>query len=269
MKALLIALALTLALPAAAQAQSRRAAALAQDARAAFSEGRYEDAAALLLQAYEDYPEPNFIWNTARAYEQAGQFDKAEGYYRQFASLKVEGEDRAAVEDKLARYDGRRAIPVMLRQAQDRAEIGALRQRLQALPAAPAAPPPVIVETSSPSLVWWGGWTATGLGAACLLGAGILHVASLDTVDEYHQTAAAGTERAKYDALKDTLQARVAGSQLLLGSGLLLTLAGGGLLAWELFWSGDEGPAVQPLDAARPGLRLQLSPTGAALSGEF
>lgn len=265
-----------------AQAQSRRAIKLVEEAREAFSQGKHEQAAELLLEAYELYPNANFIWNVARAYEQAQQFNKAEGYFRRFAALEISEEDQAAVKDKLLRYDALQAMPDTLRAAQDEAKISTLRLAWEKEQQKPAPAPAPVVQSSSPSLTWWGGWTLTGLGSACLLTAGGLHLASLDTVEQYHQVAAQGTDLPQYNALRDTLQSRVTASRYLLGAGLLMTLAGGGLLAWEI-WGQDDAeapppaqtdpgqPRVNALDAqsAAPRLQLRLAPGAALLEGRF
>jgi transketolase N-terminal domain/subunit len=79
------------------------------------------------------------------------------------------------------------------------------------------------------------GWASDGLGVACLGTAFTLHLASIGTVEEYNATAAAGRDRAKYDAFKDTLNARVVASEVFLVSGLLLAGGGAALLYFEYF----------------------------------
>ncbi len=250
-----------------AHAQNPRALNLAGQARTAFAEERYEAAAELLLEAYKIWPNVNFIWNTARAYEQAGKFEIAEGYYRRFAALDdIPAEDQAAARTKLARYNARRRLPALLRGAQDQARIEALQQELARRPL-DTSPTPVVVQEEGPDLLWWSGWTCTGLGVLSLGAAATLQLASVDTVDAYHRAASSGSNRAEYNALQDTLQTRVVTSQVLLGSGLLLTTVGAGLLSWDL-WFSEESQAPSDSDPIS-GLQLNLTPTGATLSGQF
>ena len=66
------AMSVSLTLGATANAQSKRdAVRWAEEARTAYEEGRYEDAAELLEKAFEVVQEPSLIWNTARAYKMA------------------------------------------------------------------------------------------------------------------------------------------------------------------------------------------------------
>lgn len=263
--------ALTLALVAAltlaavpAQAQNRKtqeAISLAGQAREAFTEERYEDAASLLERAYELVPEPNFLWNIARAYELSGQYDLAESYYARFSQLEVEETERMAALERMARFAASRDLPSRVRAAQDGAEVASLRRanaRLTSELARAASKEP---SSQGVALDPWvlGGWGAAGLGVLSLGTAFTLHLASIGTVERYNEAAATGNAP-RYDALQDTLEARVVTSQVFLGVGLALTALGGTLLYLEYFHQ-DESPA----DAGALRLEPAIGPDGAGV----
>ncbi len=251
MSALLVCALLLGALPQAALAQNKKALALADDARAAFKEQRYDEAAELLLQAYKLHPEPNFLWNAARAYELGGRYDDAVGFYLRYATLDLSDDDRAQAQDKLARISAQRDLFPTLRAAQDEAHLKTLREHPpQGDAPAPAPVQPVAVDDTD--WFFWGGVSATGLGALMLGTVGVLQLASIDTVEQYHE-AAQGGDQGRYDALRDTLNVRVSASQFLLVGGLILTVGGGALLAWDLWLSPDEEAGVWLAPVAAPG----------------
>ncbi len=52
-----------------------------------FQAKEYEEAGALFEQAYEVSPEPNYLFNIGRVYEQAGNLEKAVEFYGRFVKL--------------------------------------------------------------------------------------------------------------------------------------------------------------------------------------
>ncbi len=54
------------------------------EAIVAFKAGRYEEAAALFEKAYQTSPEPNYLFNIGRVYEESGKFSKAIEFYERF-----------------------------------------------------------------------------------------------------------------------------------------------------------------------------------------
>ncbi len=226
-----------------AQAQTRvqrQAAEVAGRAREAFSEERYEEAAQLLQDAYNIFPEPNFIWNQARAWELAGRFTEAEDAYLRFANLDVGDEERAAALDRAARFRAAVQLPRLVRDAQQGAELDVLRKSVKSLRES-GAQAQTAEPSGGPDLLELGGWGLTGLGVLAFGAAGTLHLASIGTVEEYQDAAARG-ETNKYNALKDTLNTRVTTSQVLLGGGTLL-LAGGATLLYLTYFHDDAPPA--------------------------
>lgn len=81
------ALVLLLLVSGAAWAANSKASALAKEAEKAYKDTRYEDAANLLKQAYEADPNPKFLFNLARALDQAGKLEASLDAYRKYVAL--------------------------------------------------------------------------------------------------------------------------------------------------------------------------------------
>jgi tetratricopeptide (TPR) repeat protein len=79
-----------------------RALSLFRDSDARYKRGEFEEAAALLRQAYELHPEPILLYNLARAYEGMGELDGAIEQYERYLKLETEIEDRGAIERRIA-----------------------------------------------------------------------------------------------------------------------------------------------------------------------
>ncbi len=266
--ALAAALLLILAAPTASaqsKADTQRAVKLAEDARNAFAEDRFAEAAELLKQAFEIYPEPNFVWNMARAYEMAGLDDEALASYLRFSTLEVEEPDREAALERAARFTALTTLPPIIQEAQASAELSSLRRDNSALRRSVAErPEPKPLPAEGMSLFELGGWSSAGLGVVALGAAFTLHLASIGTVEEYNKTAAQGLDSGKYEALRDTLNTRVVTSRVLLGTGLALAASGGVLLYLEYF--AQEPPATGGLLLA-PALGPDTA--GALIQGSF
>lgn len=235
--------ALVLAMSVPAAAQRRDLGKIVEEAKTAFDEGNFVDAALLLEEAYEIQPIPDFVWNTARAYEKAGQWDLAEINYTRYSELDITDEERAAARERMARYAAARQIPKALGSARAGAELDTLRasnRQLRERGGSATDDTAEPVESTGGATMWeMAGWGGVGVGALLLGTAATLHFASIGTVEEFNQTAADGRDQAKYDALKDTLNTRVVTSQVLVIGGTLLAAAGGTLLYFEYF--ADDG----------------------------
>jgi len=235
---------LGLALAPTAHAQNRaqrQAAEAAEKAREAFTEGNFAEAAGLLQQAFDFYPEPNFVWNQARAYELGALFREAEDTYMRFSRLEVSGEERQAALDRAAALGAWRTAPDVIAQAQDGAELELLRATMARMEDG-GAPSPVQSDGLGIGTLELAGYATAGLGVIALGAVGTLQLASIGTVEEYHAAAAAG-ETNKYTALKDTLNTRVVVSQVLLGTGIALAGTGATLLYFAWFAEGGESAA--------------------------
>ncbi len=78
----------------------------------AYNLGQFDKAVELFKQAYEDWPEPAFLFNIAQTYRQAGNCKQAQFFYKRFLALKVSDtkkplkpELQAEVEKRIAELD--------------------------------------------------------------------------------------------------------------------------------------------------------------------
>ncbi|MBW2524904.1 MAG: tetratricopeptide repeat protein [Deltaproteobacteria bacterium] len=66
-----------------------------------YREGRFEEAAALLEQAYELHPEPTLLYNLARAREGQGELGAAADAYESYLEGSPDAPDRGAIEQRI------------------------------------------------------------------------------------------------------------------------------------------------------------------------
>ena len=72
---------------AAAFAANPKASALAKDADRLYKDNKYKEAAEALKQAYDADPNGLYLYNIARAYDQAGELESSQEYYRKYVAL--------------------------------------------------------------------------------------------------------------------------------------------------------------------------------------
>src|SRR5215211_2743036 len=84
----LLAVALTSA-SSVAHADRDKAKAYYDDAEKQYNLGKFDTAVDLYTKAYEEWPEPGFLFNIAQAYRQAGNCKQALFFYKRFLSLKA------------------------------------------------------------------------------------------------------------------------------------------------------------------------------------
>jgi tetratricopeptide (TPR) repeat protein len=70
-----------------ALAANPKATVLAKDAERLYKDGQYKEAAKLLEEAYQLEPNPKFLYNQARAFDQAGELQPSLATYRRYVSL--------------------------------------------------------------------------------------------------------------------------------------------------------------------------------------
>ena len=109
---LVLPLGLTAAVPppavaqeAAPRADIERARALFLEAEQAYAEGRFAEAAATLLEAYELTQSPALAFNLARTYERMSEYDSALRYLRIYQRGALSDEERADAEARVARIE--------------------------------------------------------------------------------------------------------------------------------------------------------------------
>lgn len=83
--------------PSASSEPSEVATRLAERARAAFERREFSFAAQLFLDAFAQFPNPNWRYNAARAYQEAGQWAEAEVHYTACLGLSLEDPAETAV----------------------------------------------------------------------------------------------------------------------------------------------------------------------------
>jgi tetratricopeptide (TPR) repeat protein len=85
MRRFLVLVALTLS--AIALGANSKASALAKEADRLYKDNKYKEAAETLRQAYDADPNGLYLYNIARAYDQAGELELSQDYYRKYVAL--------------------------------------------------------------------------------------------------------------------------------------------------------------------------------------
>jgi len=122
--------------------------------------GAYQEAAALLRNAYRLHPEPILLYNLGRSLEKAGDRAGAASAYRSFLASAPSVEDRAAIEAHVTELE-KPSLEVA---------------RPPAPPAPIVTPPPVRESHKVPVYRRWWLWTSIGVAAAAVavgLGVGL------------------------------------------------------------------------------------------------
>lgn len=110
-------------------APNARATALAKDAERLYKDGQYKEAAKLLEEAQGLEPNPKFLYNIARAYNQAGELQLALDAYRKYVSLPTSDSEPDLV--KKANLSMDRLRQLLARQEADSRVRDAEKQRLE------------------------------------------------------------------------------------------------------------------------------------------
>jgi len=230
--------------------EERRALTLFEESAAAYHEGRFADAAALLEQAYALHPESVLLYNLARARDAAGDMDRAREAYRQFV-------DSAPTAEQAGLARGR--IDVLTTQIAERDARLETERAAQAAasvsptPTPPEAAPPEPAASHGPHLLAPG--LAIGAAAAIdVVGAILLGVA-------FSQHEAAVAAPSQLDAIRiehDAETLRDAGVGVLIGGAVLTTAAA----IWLIVAAGSPGSST-------PSASLRIGPQSIVVSGSF
>lgn len=124
-----LALLLALTCATAAYSANPKASALAKEADRLYKDNKYKDAAEKLREAYDTEPSALFLYNIARAYDQAGELETALEYYRTYTSL--DAEDTVPDLIKKANLAMDRLRTLVARQEADKQLRDAEKNRLQ------------------------------------------------------------------------------------------------------------------------------------------
>lgn len=258
--------------PRAPTEEDRRLSALLLDRSAvAYRLGRYDEAVAMLQDAYVLGQEPILLYNLGRAYEGGGDAQHAIEAYRRYLETATSPLHEDAIRETIARLEQRiaderraaeqaaaeQAAPEQAAPEQARIEETPRREPVEQLPAEPEPRgPPTHPPREQGELMPWA-WTIAGVGAAGIAAGAVLGGLALDRADE---AAAAPTQ---VDAVGTLSEARD------LATGANIAFAAGGIVAAAgIVWGIVE--MVHGTGTERPAT-IEVAPTagGAALRGTF
>ncbi|MCX4246672.1 tetratricopeptide repeat protein [Paraliomyxa miuraensis] len=214
-----------------------------------FQAKEYDAAVELFLQAYELQPEPNYLFNIGRIYEESGNLEKAVEYYERF--VKEPGVPLEARERGLERLRVLRAIieETAVKNDPDPDEEPDLEPEPDPQPqTTPEAPP----EKPKPSKLRIAGYVMLGTGVAVLGAAGGLAGVALgrsNTLEGQH------TLEQRNDTIESGRTMALT-ADILFGVGGAVTTAGLVMVLVSLKRKPKAGPTDGPTDARRP----QLTP---------
>lgn len=200
--------------------------------------GRFEQAVALLRQAYELARQPVLLYNLGRAYEGNGQLDEAVAAYRRYLEQEPEVADRGAIE---------RRIETLRRQIEERQELA--RQAAAARAERDrAAAERQQADGPSPAP-----WIVAGVGAA----GAVAGVAFGALASGREQDAAADPVHASASETLDEAEAFATAANVFVIAGSAVAAIG---LTWGIVdWATSGEPEAQPR------VEVGLSPSGAML----
>lgn len=218
-----------------------------------FNEGRYVDALESFDKAIALRPDPVFHCNRAAVLLQLKRTRQA------LASMKTCREGFQTEDPlELAQIDAEYlALDLAVKGIVP--DSTALATTIATTPKESDAPPRevIIVEPAEPGISGLGiaAWTTGTVGAASLVGALVLDIATVPLIDEYKTAGAEGTNRDRYDALKRAIDQRkvIVGSLVVVG---MTTLVVSGVL----FWLDEE-----PSETDAPSTDVSLTEGGAVL----
>lgn len=222
-----------------------RAVALFAESVTAYREGRFDDAAGLLDEAYALQPEPVLLYNLGRAREGAGDDDAAADAYRRY--LAAEGTDATDASAARAR------LAVLDRRIEERRALEARAAEREAEARAAATPPP---PPPPPREVAIAPWILAGGGALVLVVGGVLGGLMLD------RNAAAQSAPSQLAAVAAHADAETFAVAADVMYGVGVVAAGVGVV-----WGLVDLLSTPPSEAAHA--RLRLGPTGLVLAGTF
>lgn len=191
--------------------------ALFERAEEHYTQGHYEDAAAVLERLTETHPEPVLFYNLARAYESAGQLEPAIAAYGRYLEVSPDAADADAVEARIGRLRERVA---------DEADAEAEAQPQPPPPEVDREPVPT-VASPRPAIARAAPWGLLALG-----GSGLIAGVALVLVGSARHDAARGEPvQARAASLDDDARRLALGGNVAFAVGGALAIAG---LTWGL-----------------------------------
>lgn len=237
-------------------ADQARALELFQQSEALYKEGRFQEAAALLEEAYALHPEPLLLYNLARARDGEGKLVAAADAYEAYLRDAPEAADRGAIEKRIRtlrqRVQERARLEQESQEAQERLE--QVERERQAQTADEPDDGDSVLAGPLP-------WVVVGVGAA---GAGVGLILGLvaqsqhdEAMEEPVQTEAASLQAGAED----------------LATGANIALIAGGTVALVGAVLGIVGLASSPSDKAstpaQAGWQLRLGPGYLGIDARF
>ena len=225
--------------------QRDRALDLFERGKAAYREGRFEEAVTLLTEAYALEPAPVLLYNLARAQEGLGAFAEAIEAYERYLAAEKEIPDRGAIEQK---------ITSLRRTLEEREALARERDEAKRREAATPAPGPAVPTEPDSASPW--PWVAAAVGAGSTIAGAVLGGLALSRNDE---AEAAPSQR-------EAALARDAAEGLALGSTVLFVV-GGVVAAGGLVWGVVDVATLGGPDGSEPAkVSLSFGPTSFTVS---
>lgn len=229
---------------------------LSEKAIAEFSAKNYAGAVELFQQAYELDPQPNYLFNIGRVYEEAGEFENAVEHYGKF--VKQPGVDLDSREVALERLRVLRAILEATKEPEAPPEDQ------------PKDPPAEVVEDTPPpqpvdsdaqrkrKVMRAAGFGLVGAGAGALIGAAVVGSLAQNDRDKAFDRDEADSLATRQDLL-DKSQGKALTADVLYGVGGALLLTGVVLVAVGYSKPKTQRVALTPsFGPSGGGLDLQL-----------
>jgi tetratricopeptide (TPR) repeat protein len=235
------------------QEEKSEAEALSDKAIEEFSAKNYVGAVELFKQAYEIDPQPNYLFNIGRVYEEAGDFQNAVDYYGKF--VKQPGVDLDSREVALERLRVLRAILEETKEPKEEPE----EPKEEPKDEPQVTPPPQPVDTDAQrkrKAMRGAGFGLVGAGAGALIGAAVVGSLAQGDRDKAFDFDEADSLAARQDFL-DKSHTKAVTADVLFGVGGALLLTGVVLVA-----IGYSKPKSQP---PRVALTPGFGPTGGGL----
>jgi tetratricopeptide (TPR) repeat protein len=218
-----------------------------QSARQAYDEKRFEDAVALLRQAYACDPDPVYLGNIARAYEEASRSPEALAAWQAYLGVITDPEERRRTEGRISALTKvvaeRERLELERQQAEEARRLAEAQAHL-VRPVGPSSPGPRIAT---------GAWLTMGAGLVGLAGGVALGVLA----DARHSSAVSEPRVTTADSLQGTARNFATAANVAF-------VAGGVVAAAGLVWIGVD---VLRTGSGRGRVALALSPWGFTLAG--
>jgi tetratricopeptide (TPR) repeat protein len=237
--------------PASADATSQ-ALTLYRQGSEAYDEGRFEDAASLLLKAYSLHEEPVILFNLARVYEGMGDLPKALDAYRAYLDRDPHASDRGSIEQRVATLRKQIDERAALERVRDEEHRLAEEARLAAAEASMRA----AAEAQNRRRPQWIPWAGAGAGVLGI-GAGAI----LGAISRARYDSAVG------DAFKAPAEADYKSAQGFATAANVAFVAGGVVAAAGTTWGLASVLGSRP--ASPHGVAVLLAPQFVGVSGSF